>query len=189
MTQVETDRIRVRRSEQREKILSAALSLFADGGYYNTGTAHVAFQSGCSEPAIYRHYENKEALAVAVVNRASEIFEEALRLELVGKDNKGARINALLDAERVFHAQPEGRVFYMLLSGAVSDQLRDSLWQFFEKKRDLYQQIAGDEFVAWKLFSVVSGVGMMAMIEGQEVFDATIDQLKKEFGNSSRPTI
>jgi len=54
-------------TEKQEKILQAALELFAKEGYNATSTSKVAKHAGVSEGLIFRHFENKEGLLQAIL--------------------------------------------------------------------------------------------------------------------------
>lgn len=55
-------------TEKQEKILQAALQLFAKEGYHATSTSKVAKQAGVSEGLIFRHFGNKEGLLQAILD-------------------------------------------------------------------------------------------------------------------------
>ncbi len=63
-------------TEKQERILNAALHLFAEEGYRVTPTSKVAKQAGVSEGLIFRHYENKEGLLNAIIKMSEERFKE-----------------------------------------------------------------------------------------------------------------
>ena len=67
-------------TEKQEKILHAALELFAREGYRSTSTSKVAKHAGVSEGLIFRHFENKEGLLTAIIRlgeeQANELFAE-----------------------------------------------------------------------------------------------------------------
>lgn len=50
----------------REAILKAALTLFAERGFHGTAVPLLAEHAGVATGSIYRHFENKEALANAL---------------------------------------------------------------------------------------------------------------------------
>jgi AcrR family transcriptional regulator len=54
-------------TEKQEKILEAALALFAKEGYHATYTSKVAKAAGVSEGLIFRHFGNKEGLLQAIL--------------------------------------------------------------------------------------------------------------------------
>ena len=56
-------------SARRESILDAAELQFVQRGLHATGTRDLARSAGVSEPVLYRHFESKETLFIAVVTR------------------------------------------------------------------------------------------------------------------------
>ena len=65
-------------TEKQERILQAALQLFAQEGYHATSTSKVAKKAGVSEGLIFRHFENKDGLLQAILdegeNRLKSLF-------------------------------------------------------------------------------------------------------------------
>lgn len=65
-------------TEKQEKIVQAALQLFAKEGYHATSTSKVAKLAGVSEGLIFRHFGNKEGLLQAILdegeNRIKVLF-------------------------------------------------------------------------------------------------------------------
>jgi len=57
---------------RREAMLDAAAKLFSTRGYVDTGIDDIGEAVGVTGPAVYRHFESKEALLVAVLDRAVE---------------------------------------------------------------------------------------------------------------------
>lgn len=69
-------------TEKQERILKAALKLFAKEGYAATSTSKVAREADVSEGLIFRHFGNKEGLLQAVIengsDRARALFADAI---------------------------------------------------------------------------------------------------------------
>jgi AcrR family transcriptional regulator len=59
-------------TEKQEKILHAALELFARDGFSSTSTSKVATYAGVSEGLIFRHFKNKEGLLKAILQEGEE---------------------------------------------------------------------------------------------------------------------
>jgi AcrR family transcriptional regulator len=58
----------------RRKIIDAAVDLFNDVGYFNTGLGDIIERAGMTKGALYHHFSSKEALAVAIVDEAADIL-------------------------------------------------------------------------------------------------------------------
>ena len=57
------------REETRNRILDAATDRFAAEGFHGAGMRSIAAQAGCNVAILYRHFESKEAMLEAVVER------------------------------------------------------------------------------------------------------------------------
>src|SRR5918997_2780310 len=68
----------------RERILEAALALFAERGYEATTMRDVAREAGASLGLAYRYFASKEEFALALYMRLAEESEEWAREGLVG---------------------------------------------------------------------------------------------------------
>jgi AcrR family transcriptional regulator len=59
---------------QRDRILEAALKCFADTGFHQTSTDHIARAAGCGKSAIYAHFESKRDIIEALSERESQHY-------------------------------------------------------------------------------------------------------------------
>ena len=73
-------------SQTREKILEAARDLYVEQGPRALSMRKIAARVGVSAPAIYRHFEGKEALVVEVCREGFELFSSYLMRGLRGAD-------------------------------------------------------------------------------------------------------
>ena len=64
--------------EKKQKILAAALSLFASRGFHGTAVPDVADLAGVGAGTIYRYFENKEDLVNAVFCDAKNSLKNSL---------------------------------------------------------------------------------------------------------------
>lgn len=69
---------RLPRAERREQILSAATRAFAGGGFAATGLDDIAAEAGISRVILYRHFESKNDLYRAVLDRACQRLAETV---------------------------------------------------------------------------------------------------------------
>ena len=60
----------------KSKILDEALVMFAENGYNGTNLRDLAAKLGLSKSALYKHYESKEAIWNALLDRMIEYYEE-----------------------------------------------------------------------------------------------------------------
>jgi AcrR family transcriptional regulator len=72
---------RLGRDERRASIVVAAARAFAAGGYAATSMADIASAAGVSHLIVYRHFESKEAIYEAVLERALAHLDLALSAE------------------------------------------------------------------------------------------------------------
>ena len=63
----------------KERVLLAALGLFAKDGYEAVSVSEIAGALGMTKSALYKHYENKRAILQAIIARMSQM--DALRAE------------------------------------------------------------------------------------------------------------
>ena len=60
----------------KERILDAALTLFAEYGYDGTSVEHIANIVGIKAPSLYKHYKGKEDILNALIDSAEARYEE-----------------------------------------------------------------------------------------------------------------
>ncbi|HEX5406015.1 MAG TPA: TetR/AcrR family transcriptional regulator [Pseudonocardiaceae bacterium] len=61
--------VRRRDPDRRQRILTAAAELVAQRGYHDVGMAEIGAAAGVTGSAIYRHFDNKSAVLVAMFDR------------------------------------------------------------------------------------------------------------------------
>lgn len=61
--------------DTKEKILDAALEIFARDGYAGTNIKDIAESVGIVKSALYKHFESKEAIWDAVMDRIAAYYE------------------------------------------------------------------------------------------------------------------
>ncbi len=94
----------------REKILDAALTLFAENGYDGTSVEQIANVVGIKAPSLYKHYKGKEDILNALIDSAEVRYDE-----MFGSENHIGRI-------------PENREeFIKVTMGRVAFTMRDPM--------------------------------------------------------------
>jgi AcrR family transcriptional regulator len=62
----------MRPQDGKDKILTAALTLFAQNGFHATSVSQIAKAAKVSKGLTYNYFDSKEALLLAIIERASE---------------------------------------------------------------------------------------------------------------------
>lgn len=65
--------------DTRERILRAALELFAQSGYLGTSMSDIAQQLGITKGALYKHYTSKQEILDSIVERMNKMDDERAR--------------------------------------------------------------------------------------------------------------
>lgn len=82
-------------TDKQERILKAALDLFAKNGYAATSTSAVAKQAGVSEGLIFRHFANKKGLLQALV-KETEVRINQLLAPILAEENPTVLLQKVL---------------------------------------------------------------------------------------------
>ena len=94
----------------KEKILDAALTLFAENGYDGTSVEQIANIVGIKAPSLYKHYKGKEDILNALIDSAETRYDE-----MFGSENHIGKI-------------PENREeFIKMTMGRVAFTMRDPM--------------------------------------------------------------
>ncbi|MGH7414924.1 MAG: TetR/AcrR family transcriptional regulator [Candidatus Rokuibacteriota bacterium] len=82
----------------RDKILQAALEVFAEKGYHRALVDDIVRASRTSKGAVYHHFPNKEALFLALVDELSARLAEAMAAAIAGAHGALGKVRAALTA-------------------------------------------------------------------------------------------
>ncbi len=80
------------RSATRERILDAALEVFAGKGYHRALVDDIVRASGTSKGAVYHHFPTKEALFLALVDEFAERLAAAVSSAIAGRQGALAKV-------------------------------------------------------------------------------------------------
>ncbi len=172
-------------TEKQEKILTAALELFAQEGYKVTSTSKVARQAAVSEGLIFRHFKNKEGLLDAIMK-------------------EGEKRAKLLFADIVLETDPKTVILKTLEMGikTVQNQSESNFWKLqYKIKWELEEYNAHKvepllyalvrafeklnypepEFEANSLMILIDGLAMRYFLDQQFEIDGQIEFLKRKY--------
>lgn len=94
-------------SERQKEIIDVSLELIAENGIQGLTIKNLAQKIGFSESAIYRHYENKTQILVAILNFFKENSEQLFKAELETEEKAMTKINNIFQKQfKTFSASP-----------------------------------------------------------------------------------
>lgn len=87
---------RRRPKDRADRILAAAVSLFAERGYHAVGMDDIGAAVGITGPAVYRHFDDKEAVLIAAAVRSAQRGLDANREAVASVETPEALLDELL---------------------------------------------------------------------------------------------
>ena len=82
--------------ETRDRILEAAVKVFASKGYHDTKVDDIVKDSGTSKGAFYFYFPSKQDIFLALVDTFADLLESRLRERLSAEPSGTARVDAAL---------------------------------------------------------------------------------------------
>ncbi|HYE18303.1 MAG TPA: TetR/AcrR family transcriptional regulator [Tepidisphaeraceae bacterium] len=89
---------RLKAPQRREQLIEVATKLFAKFGYEATTTFKIAEAAGVTEPILYRHFETKQEMFVAIVRSVSEQTMASWREIIDGETDPAQQIRRIAEA-------------------------------------------------------------------------------------------
>jgi len=94
-------------SDRQQQIIDVSLELISENGIQGLTIKNLAKKIGFSESAIYRHYENKIEILVAILNYFKENTERIFVSELKSDEDTITKIqNLFINQFRIFTKSP-----------------------------------------------------------------------------------
>ncbi|MEI5995529.1 TetR/AcrR family transcriptional regulator [Candidatus Enterococcus mansonii] len=88
----------------RDTIIQVATRLFMDNGYQSTSTRQIAELADVTQPNLYHHFKNKEAVYVGVIeNLLSDVNEELVKIVDDQKLNTVRKLTRFADCLKTKH--------------------------------------------------------------------------------------
>ena len=91
-------------TSKRDRILRAAVDVFARNGYFNAKVSEVAKAAGVADGTIYLYFQNKEDLLVSIFREHTRKYLELLREELTAVSGAAQKIRRTI----AFHLRMVG---------------------------------------------------------------------------------
>jgi AcrR family transcriptional regulator len=159
------------KQETRERILKAAMTLFAEDGYDQITTKQIAERAGVSEITLFRHFKKKRYLLEHAIDRHvfAPDFDVLFEQELVG--------DLIVDLKKIAHyyqkiLSQNRKVILMELRGREGEepwtsplfkfpvQLKGGLTTYLEGHRGLLNPIWTPELIATQFIASNFGLFM-----------------------------
>ena len=158
--------MRTKTPQQAEKMLNAAARLFAGEHFHKVRMEDIAAEAAVGKGTIYRYFEDKEELYLALLDRASKQVQERTRRELDRYVGTRAKLAGIARAILEFHDEQPHIVH--LIQRAEATRGAASPWQEARDVvtgwcRQVFEQAITDEefkvrdldFVAYQFLGVV----------------------------------
>ncbi len=129
-------------TERQQQIIETAISLVADKGIQNLTTKNLALQIGITEPALYRHFENKLAIMKSILKYFQLTMQPSI-LELKKEGKASDRINnfILKHYEILNQKQNLAKIIFAESNFQNDETLKDSLLLMMNNSQRLMQNI------------------------------------------------
>jgi TetR/AcrR family transcriptional regulator, fatty acid metabolism regulator protein len=131
-------------TERQQEIIDTAVAIIADEGIQRLTTKELSRRIGISEPALYRHFESKLAILVAILDHfagwSRTVLREIGESELSAPDQirelfrrqttrfmEAPAISGVIFAEEIFKDPPELMKSMMEIMGRTESHLREIL--------------------------------------------------------------
>ena len=124
----------------RERILSTAISLFSERGYAGTSVAEVCERAGVVKTAVYWHFESKEGLLEAALERVASTWITEIRASVDQAGGIDARLDRFVAGLRwlvLERGEALALILGMILERAEIDETRrESLRRILAQARE-----------------------------------------------------
>jgi len=154
------------RGTNRERILEAAIALFSERGFSTVSQREIAAAVGIKAASIYNHFQSKEAILEAIVERLSRGLEDQVRPAFEPEEliSLRAYLNGIASASDAFFLRSEylrlGQIimreqFYnatvrRMLYEMMIRRPRESMCAYFARLMDAGMMQKGDSMFAAK---------------------------------------
>jgi AcrR family transcriptional regulator len=95
---------RLRRSDRRAQLLSAARRAFVAQGYHSAAMDDIADRAGVSKPVLYQHFPSKLELYLALLSESAEELVRLVRAALHETRDNDERVHRAVEAYFTFVA-------------------------------------------------------------------------------------
>ena len=88
-----------RTADKRERILRAAIEVFAQNGFYATRVSEIAKAAGVADGTIYLYFRNKDDVLISIFEDRITKLLEVLRREIDAAEGFEARLRVVIERQ------------------------------------------------------------------------------------------
>lgn len=165
---------RLSTEQRQEMIIDEAIRIIHTNGYHSLSIRELSKQVQISEPAIYRHFLNKEDIILGILNRMVD-FDHLLEKDILNKKDAKEKIKHFI----LFHfefLEKKPEMTSVLFAEDMFDQseiLRNRLMFIIKKRKNLLNTILSDakkndeisEVDVQDILSIILGLIRMVVLE------------------------
>ena len=182
-----------RSTATREDIIVACLQLFARRGFHNTSISDIANGAGITKGAIYWHFENKEALFAAILDKMKQNWQRIVLQHVDEVDNPREKIDQLFENFYLLLVlEPDCSIFLQRLclepDGKYSDRLSEAFEKtanfiaaIFEagKERGIFKPDLGTKLIAYTIICSLVGAHAQCLTNKNLSLHALVEEIKR----------
>lgn len=190
---------RLKAAQRRAQLIEVATRLFARTGFDATTTASIAEAAGVTEPILYRHFNSKQELFIAIVRDVSNITINYWKQLIADKDNPREQLRVVC-AEIPDHMKRLADQYHVLHGALATSRDKkvltvirehyDEIERFFVEiittgqSANTFRKDINPNSAAWQLITTGIGYGMIALnLQNldRKMIDEMIDALIQGF--------
>lgn len=179
----------------RERLLEAAVGLIGERGYAASSVGDICRRAGVARTALYWHFESKEGLLAAVVERVGTTWIEEIRKRAYLAGDPAERVQRLVDEwRRILHEQPQLIRLPMVVAleqAEASERVRLALHRVIHRAESaliegiedtLGRSLPDLDLVAHSILTLLQGAALQQIVEpDEERLDRTLAELRRTF--------
>ena len=158
----------------RDRLIDAAIRLFGDEGIRATGIDRLLAEAGVAKMSLYKHFESKDALVVAALQRKDQLFRETFQAMLATRHDPRARLLSVFDALEKWFCRPGFRGCLFLNAAAELPEggcparraIAEHKEWVHQQFRDLAKEAGADEALADQCMLLFEGAIARAYVTG-----------------------
>jgi len=124
-------------ANRRTDIVSAAIEVFAQTGYYRTTTAQVASRAGISQPYVFRFFSTKEELLLAALEASWTRIAESFRQVVATASPAGLERELIEAYENILEAHRSEMLLQMQAQTIGEEPIRQAMRAGFRDIRGI----------------------------------------------------